>query len=155
MERRNRTILLIGALCLLAALGVFLPLTLGGADTLLGKTRYTSICTRCGIQTADDYYFFVDAEIAHSEKLLPSSRRTALPNCDFHSCEHQDVMVGKTVFSICKDGTIFNLRRGEPLGDPHFQNPDIRKTYLALAQKNPDGAALYLEHLARSRYRAK
>jgi hypothetical protein len=155
VKRRHKTILLIGAFVLIAALGIFLPLILGGGDTILGRTRYTSICTRCGIQTADDFYFFLDAEIARSKKVLPVSRKTLLPDRDFSSCEHNDVMVGKTVFSICKDGTILNLRRGQPLGDPHFQNPDIQKTYLALAQKHPDEAAHYLEQLARSRYSAK
>ena len=136
----------------MAALGVFLPLILGGADTILGKTRYTSICTRCGIQRAHDFYFFFDAEFAHSEKLLPVSRKTILPNSNVTSCEHHEVMVGKRVFSIGKDGTILDLRRGEPLGDPHFQNPEVRNTYLALAKKNRNEAALYIEQLARSRY---
>ncbi len=128
---------------------------LGGADIIFGKTRYTSICSHCGLQTADDYYFFFDSEIAHSEKILPVSHKTLLPERDVTSCEHHGVMVGKRVFSICKDGTVLDLRRGEPLGDPHFQNPEIRSAYLALAQKNPDAAALYIEELARSRYSTK
>jgi len=140
---------------LVAALGVFLPLMLGGADIILGKTRYTSICSRCGIQTANDFYFFFDAEVAHSEKVLPVSRKTVLPNRDVTSCEHHDVMVGKRVFSICKDGTILDLRRGEPLGDPHFQISEVRTAYLALAEKNQDAAAHYIEQLARSRYSEK
>jgi len=155
VKRRHRTLLLLGALVLFAALAIFLPLILGGADIIFGKTRYTSICTHCGVQTADDFYFFFDAEVAHSEKILPVSRKTVLPNRDVSSCEHHDVMVGKRVFGICKDGTILDLRRGEPLGDPHFQIPEVRNAYLSLAQKSPDDAAHYIEELARSRYKGK
>ena len=153
--RRQTTLLLVGALALLASLGIFLPLILGGADIIFGKTRYTSICSRCGIQTANDYYFFFDAEVAHSEKVLPVSRKTVLPNRDITSCEHHDVMVGKRVFSICKNGTILDLCRGEPLGDPHFQTPEVRKAYLALAQNNPDDASHFIEQLAKTRYSGK
>ncbi|MGZ8921205.1 MAG: hypothetical protein ACXW3L_09495 [Limisphaerales bacterium] len=137
------------------ALACILPFLIRGADTILSKIRYTSICIHCGEQSTAHFYYVLDSEIAQSEKILPMSRLTLLPGRNPQTCPHEYVLVGKTVFNITRTGTIFHQVQGQPAGDREFERAEVKNTFLTLSQKNPAEAPAFIRDLAKARYRGR
>lgn len=148
------TLLITGALLILAVL-FLLAILIRGAETIFSKIRYTSICTRCGLQTAADFYYLFDSEIAQPEQILPISRKTLMPAQNPAICTHEYVLVGKTEIFLAINGAFTHRMRGQPFGDSEFEKAEIKSTFLALSQKNPSAATAFLEALAKARYRGR
>jgi hypothetical protein len=152
--RRNfKPALLAATVMLIVALALLLAFLIRGAETIVGTMRYTSICTHCGVQTAADFYYLFDSELAQAQQILPMSRRTLMPEQNPDACTHEYVLVGKTVFALARNGAFTRQVRGQPSGDPEFEKAEVKNTFLALSQKNPEAATAFIEALAKKRYR--
>src|SRR4051812_40281130 len=63
LKRRSHMILLVGGAMVLGVLALVLGRLIISTDVLARRVRYTSICTRCGLQTAQDFYLLLGTEL--------------------------------------------------------------------------------------------
>ena len=136
-------------LLLLAAF--VLPPVFREAAYLMEKLRYTSICVRCGEQRSSVFYLVLGTEVVRGEKVLPISGRTLFKQGE---CDHESVLIGKTMFGITKAFAVNKMAAGTPSGWD-FEGMDLAKTLFQLKEMRTGAALGHMQALMFARERGE
>ena len=146
--KRWRVISITCGIVCLAVGGLLVLPVIRTAEHFIQKVRYTSICSRCGEQSTAEFNIVFGTELLRREKILPVSQKTALHNPPAERCNHDSVLIGKSIFGISKDLKIFRMSAGEP-GGSEFANIDLKPTLQKLAAMRPAESLGYMQGLQR------
>ena len=116
------------------------------ADHFIQKIRYTSICSRCGEQSAAEFHILFGTELFRTDKILPISLRSVVRNSSAARCTHDSILIGKSIFGISKDLEIYRMSAGEP-GGSEFANMDLQPTLQKLSAMRPAESLGYMQGL--------
>jgi hypothetical protein len=133
-----------GAGFALVVLACLLAGVIGASDMLAQRVCYTSICTRCGRQTAEDFYLVLGTEILKREKVLAASESTKVPGQG--RCAHDSALIGRSGWMITKQFGTARLEAGEPRGW-NYRGGELEKDLRALAGMRPVESIRYVHAL--------
>ena len=140
------TVVRVGAAVAAAVLALMVAELVSNSDLLAQRVRYTSICTRCGLQTAQDFYLILGTEVFRYDKVLAASGSTKIRSIG--KCSHDSALIGKSGWIITKEFATATLETGEPQGW-NYQGSELEKQLSALAVMRPAESIRYVQALAR------
>ena len=147
-KRSWRIALCVGAAVALMAMALVLPALIGSSDTVAEKHRYTSICTKCGVQMAEDFYVLLGTELLRSQKVLGTSKLTRITGND--RCAHETAFIGRSMWQIHKTLGIGESASGQP-GGWIYDGKELPNHLAALATMRPSESLRYMEELRTGR----
>jgi len=143
-KRRWRVAAWMGACIALAAMALILPPLIESSHTIVETDRYASICTRCGVQTAEDFYMVLGTEVLRCEKILGASKITRLQ--EIENCTHETALIGRSLWQLHKNFDFGRVAYGKPKGWI-YQGEELPKHLLALAAMRPGESVRYIDAL--------
>jgi hypothetical protein len=144
--KRGWRMVLVGSAGLaLLVLALFLAGVVRSTDLLAQRLRYVSICTRCGVQTAEDFYLVLGTEVLKCEKVLPASESTKVK--EGRDCLHESALIGKSGWLLTKEFATAGLEAGEPRGW-NYDGGELEKHLAALNSMRPAETIRYMHALS-------
>ena len=138
-------VLLGGAAFALPVLALLLAAVIRSSDLLAQRLRYTSICTRCGVQTAEDFYLVLGTEVLKCQKVLAASESTKVGAVG--DCSHETALIGKSGWLMTKEFGTARLDSGEPRGWV-YQGGELEAQLKALAGMRPAESIRFVHALS-------
>ena len=130
----------------------FLATVVRSSDVLIQRQRYTSICTRCGVQTAEDFYLVLGTEVLKCEKVLATSESTRIT--DGGNCSHETALIGRSGWLLTKNFETAGLEAGKPRGW-NYRGGELKKELEALGGMRPAESVRYVHALSAAPRRAQ
>jgi hypothetical protein len=130
-----------GTFLVLSAIAVILPPLIQSSRALAEYERYASICTRCGVQTAEDFYLVLGTEVLRREKVLGASKLTQMRTTE--NCSHETALIGKSLSQLHKNFALGQLKNGQTKGWM-FRGEDLSRHLAEMRTMRPGESMRYV-----------